>query len=275
MGISKTQFADILDAPTLDTERVGAIQAELTARLSQTGLLGASLELLPIGSQRNGTAVAPASDLDFFVLPTDHFAPRFLDLDNERDEVLVRMREVVEGAFSGMETTRARAAEKCIKLTGDFGDVDLTPAIQAYGYDAHGNCVEGVEFITGSGERIFSAPRTHIANGEDIDRATNGAYTETVRAAKAARSEMVKKGVGDSSLAHSFHLESYLRTASNEFFEMPKTDRLRQMAVCILSAPSTDLVAINELYSIFGPGKLQWHVGDAQRYSRSLLEMIK
>lgn len=192
----------------------------ITEALNQR--FGADVSVFLQGSYRNRTNIRQDSDVDVVVLHTGYYFPDVSLLPSEDQQTYwsgfskapysfsdykAEVLNLMEGVFGAAHTQRKN---KCIRIAGNDYRVnaDVVPCFVHRRIGGGGETTEeGVQFLSDSGDSIFSFPKQHYDNGVAKNGHARQMYKPAVRILKNVRNGLVEDGKFTDKLMPSFLLE--------------------------------------------------------------------
>jgi hypothetical protein len=131
----------------------------------------------------------------------------------------------VEAALKLSFGNAVKVGNKALKVkgVGSRRDADVVVAFRYRYYDhfnsqSDKNSVDGIRFVTASGESIENYPERHSDNLTTKHQATNSNFKPTVRIFKNMRSKLVADGILADGAAPSYFIEGLLSNVPNQCF---------------------------------------------------------
>lgn len=117
---------------------------------------------------------------------------------------------------------------------------------------------------------VVSSPQQHYQRGLKKERATNKRFKRTVRMFKAARNELVTKGVLAKEDAPSYFVECLLYNVPNELFAPKLGSTYTDTLTWLETAKLREFQSQSGQIRLFGPGREQWTGEEARVFVRAL-----
>ncbi len=241
------------------------------------GLAQFKYEVLLQGSYKNDTNLGGDSDVDVVVRLSSKLKPRVIALSGEQLQedgshrfALERWQSFQEQAMKAMRARfgkGVKSGRKSIKVPkGKIpADADLVVTLSHK---------EGIGFYLPDERRwVVSYPQQHHQRGSKKELAENNRFKRTIRMFKAARNQLVDKGVLTKNDAPSYFIECLLYNVPDHLFEQKLAPTYAGILDWLKKAQLKDFKCQNGQVDLFGPGREPWSVKKAQAFVRALQEL--
>ena len=234
------------------------------------GLAQFKYEVLLQGSYKNDTNLGGDSDVDVVVRLSSKLKPRVVALSGEQLQedgshkfALERWQAFREQAMKAMRARFGKAVKsgrKSIKVPkGEIpADADLVVTLSHK---------EGIGFYLPDERRwVVSYPQQHHQRGSKKELAANNRFKRTIRMFKAARNQLVDKGVLTKDDAPSYFIECLLYNIPDHLFEQKLAPTYLDTLTWLKTARLKDFQCQNGQLPLFGRQREQWTVAKAQAF---------
>ena len=229
------------------------------------------------GSYKNDTNLGGDSDVDVVVRLATKLKPSVADLTGERLQedgshkfVHERWNSFRDHALKAMRARFGKAAKsgrKTLKVPmGKIpADADLVITVSYR---------QGIGFYLPDERRwVVSYPQQHHRRGEKKEKATTNRFKRTIRMFKAARNQLVKKGVLKKEDAPSYYIECLLYNVPDSLFAPKLAPTYTGILDWLKKANLKEFVCQNGHVQMFGRGREQWTVKKAQAFVKAMGEL--
>ena len=229
------------------------------------------------GSYKNDTNLGGDSDVDVVVRLTTKLKPSVADLTGERLRengshrfVHERWKSFRNHALKAIRARFGKAAKsgrKTLKVPkGKIpADADLVVTV---------SYMQGIGFYLSDQKRwVVSYPQQHHQRGAKKEKATNRRFKRTIRMFKAARNQLVDKGVLTKEDAPSYFIECLLYNVPDARFEPELAPTYLGILTWLKTANLKAVQCQNGQVPLFGSQPEQWSVKKAQALVKALHEM--
>ena len=234
------------------------------------GLAQFKYEVLLQGSYKDDTNLGGDSDVDVVVRLSSKLKPRVVALSGEQLQedgshkfALERWQAFREQAMKAMRARFGKAVKsgrKSIKVPkGEIpADADLVVTLSHK---------EGIGFYLPDERRwVVSYPQQHHQRGSKKELAANNRFKRTIRMFKAARNQLVDKGVLTKDDAPSYFIECLLYNIPDHLFEQKLAPTYLGTLTWLKTARLKDFQCQNGQLPLFGRQREQWTVAKAQAF---------
>ena len=241
------------------------------------GLSQFNYEIFLQGSYKNDTNLGGDSDVDVVVRLAQKLKPGVADLSGEQLQedgshrfVLERWQSFRDHAMKAMRArfgNAVKSGRKTLKLPkGKIpADADLVVTL---------SYMQGIGFYLPDQRRwVVSYPQQHHQRGLKKEKVTNERFKRTIRMFKAARNQMVDKGVLTKEDAPSYFIECLLYNVPDGRFGPELAPTYLGILTWLKTAKLKDFQCQNGQVPLFGPQPEQWSVRKAQAFVKALQEM--
>ena len=244
---------------------------------AHSGLAQFKYEVLLQGSYKNDTNLGRDSDVDVVVRLSSKLKPRVVALSGEALQedgshrfALERWQSLREQAMKAMQARFGRAVKsgrKSIKVPkGKIpADADLVVTLSHK---------EGIGFYLPDERRwVASYPQQHHQRGSKKELATRNRFKKTIRMFKAARNQLVDKGMLIKEDAPSYFIECLLYNVPDHLFDQKLAPTYLGILTWLKTARLKDFQCQNGQLPLFGPLPEQWSVKKARAFVKALQEL--
>ena len=241
------------------------------------GLSQFKYEVFLQGSYKNDTNLGGDSDVDVVVRLASKLRPRVATLTGEQlqndDSHKVaheRWQSFRENALKAMKArfgNTASSGRKTIKVAkGKIpADADLVVTL---------SYKEGIGFYLPDERRwVVSYPQQHYQQGSKKEKATSNRFKKTIRMFKAARNQLVDKGVIRKDDAPSYFIECLLYNAPDQLFVQKLVPTYTGILSWLKTAKLRDFQCQNGQVALFGRQREQWSVKKAEAFVKAMQEL--
>ena len=244
---------------------------------AHSGLAQFKYEVLLQGSYKNDTNLGGDSDVDVVVRLSSKLKPRVVALSGEALQedgshrfALERWQSLREQAMKAMRARFGRAVKsgrKSIKVPkGKIpADADLVVTLSHK---------EGIGFYLPDERRwVASYPQQHHQRGSKKELATRNRFKKTIRMFKAARNQLVDKGMLIKEDAPSYFIECLLYNVPDHLFDQKLAPTYLGILTWLKTARLKDFQCQSGQLPLFGPLPEQWSVKKARAFVKALQEL--
>ena len=238
------------------------------------GLSQFKYEVFLQGSYKNDTNLGGDSDVDVVVRLSSKLKPSVAALTGERLQtngshrfVLQQWQSFREHALKAMRArfgNAAKSGRKTLKVPkGSIpADADLVVTVSHK---------EGIGLYLSDERRwVVSFPQQHHARGLKKEKAANNRFKRTIRMFKAARNQLVKKGVLKKEDAPSYYIECLLYNVPDSLFAPKLAPTFTGILDWLKKANLKEFVCQNGHVQMFGRGREQWSEKKARGFVKAL-----
>lgn len=200
------------------------------------------IEIFIQGSYKNNTNVRANSDIDICVMLKNPFYSIYPDYYDRTDYGFTKseygFRDYKEDLFKALRNKfpETKIGNKSLKIESNSYrvEIDAIPSIQLRNYKAinshdSDSFIEGIKFISNSGDAIINYPKEHVKNSIQKNENTQRRYKRLVRVVKRIRHQMIKDGESVDGSISSFLLECLIWNVPNPYIQTDDTkERLRK-----------------------------------------------
>lgn len=242
------------------------------------------------GSYVNNTNIRGNSDVDLVVMLTSTFNSNKDSLSPRDKEAHDRTYSVASYQFKdfkndvymtlvnkyGYEKIETGSKSIKVKMDGDWW-ADVVPVTLYRKYNLNKtnidfltDYVEGVYFVSSSGQSIINFPKQHKENGFAKNNATNGMSKKMVRAFKNARDRLIRDYIITKDLAPSYFIENLIYNVPNNFFTSDYSETFESIINYLHDNDISMFLCQNGQDFLFGMESWKWNEGDAKNFVRNL-----
>lgn len=274
--------------PLSDTEKQradNAIKMIRAAIESSDELKSMNIEIFTQGSYENNTNVRSESDVDICVMLKDVFHGEYPDGKKSEDYgfttaslSFTHYRDMVKSALRAkFGSNYVSDGNKSLKIDENTYHVkaDVVPAFQLRNYYYLGSIdpssyVEGIWFMSKTGDGVKNYPKEHISNGITKNNGTNRRYKKLVRIMKHIRNEMVDDRKIDENIITSFLVECLVWNIPNSIITgySTWTETVKQAIIYLYNAINdgkhNDWTEVSKMLYLFR--KRKWTDQDAKQW---------
>ena len=197
-----------------------------------------SMSIFAQGSYANNTNVRQNSDVDICIMSTSTVFCNYVEGKTDKDygytpgtisfyDYKAYIIEALKNKFGAAAIT---IGNKCINIKANSYHVnaDVVPAFQYRDFKIINSInpqkyIEGIKYLSSTGEQVINYPKDHIENGKQKNIATNHEYKKLVRIMKHIRNEMVDKGIVNGDKITSFLIECLIWNLPNDIITNSNT----------------------------------------------------
>ena len=235
------------------------------------------VEVFLQGSYKNGTNLSRDSDVDLVVRLAYKLRPAVAALSGEQLQEdpshQTAYRQWHAFRRHALKTMRARygdtatSGRKTIKLEKSElqADADLVVTLSYKG---------GIGFYLSDERRwVVSYPQQHHQRGLEKEEATGRRFKRTVRMFKAARNVLADREVLTKDDAPSYFIECLLYNVPDDLFKRKKEPTYVGILDWLKTAKFKGFKCQNRKVQLFGRGREQWTVDQAQAFVKAMREL--
>ena len=229
------------------------------------------------GSYKNGTNLSRDSDVDLVVQLAHELRPDVAALSGEQlqenafhQAAHKQWRSFRRHALRAMKSRYGDAAtsgRKTIKLAkGELqADADLVVTLSYKG---------GIGFYLSDERRwVVSYPQQHHERGTEKEEATYRRFKRTIRMFKAARNVLADREVLTKNDAPSYFIECLLYNVPDDLFKRKRAPTYVGILDWLKTAKFKGFKCQNGKVPLFGRGREQWTVDQAQAFAKAMREL--